>query len=169
MTKNYEDLGRQVGALVDVKQRQYGDSFGKAGQILAVLYPNGVSPDGYKDLLAIVRIIDKLFRLANGAQGNESPGKDIAGYGLLIAASAPKKPQGAAATESAVVVEEPQISWEEFRARAGMTPQKFMREWNANRIGRTVETLELCRHAATLAFQRATENYNEERRLKEMK
>ena len=79
----YEALGKAIGALVDVKNSQYGDAFHKTGKILAILYPEGVTPEQYDDMLAVVRILDKLFRIANGKQGNEDPWQDIAGYGLL--------------------------------------------------------------------------------------
>ena len=79
----YEVLGKAIGALVDVKNSQYGDAFHQTGRILAILYPEGVTPEQYDDMLAVVRILDKLFRIANGKQGNEDPWQDIAGYGLL--------------------------------------------------------------------------------------
>ena len=79
----YEALGKAIGALVDVKNSQYGDAFHQTGRILAILYPEGVAPEQYDDMLAVVRILDKLFRIANGKQGNEDPWQDIAGYGLL--------------------------------------------------------------------------------------
>lgn len=79
----YKDLGAAIGELVDEKQEQYGNSFGRAGEILQILYPGLINPEQYKDMLAVVRIIDKLFRIANGDQGSESAYQDIAGYGLL--------------------------------------------------------------------------------------
>lgn len=83
MSSIYEKLGRAIGRLVDVKQRQYGDSFNRSAEILMVLYPDGVKPSDYKNMLAVTRTIDKLFRIANGDQGNESAWSDIAGYGIL--------------------------------------------------------------------------------------
>jgi len=82
----YPELGREIGELVEKKQIAYGDSFGRSGAVLRVLYPDGVKPEQYDDMLAITRIVDKLFRVANqrGAFG-ESPGNDIVGYGLLMA------------------------------------------------------------------------------------
>lgn len=81
---DYERIGAEVGRLVAEKQAAYGDSFGKAGEILRVLYPAGISPDSYGDALAIVRVIDKLFRIATDKDAfGESPWRDIAGYGLL--------------------------------------------------------------------------------------
>ncbi len=79
----YEALGKAIGALVDRKNKQYGDAFNRGGSILEVLYPDGVKPDQYRDMLGVIRVIDKLFRVANGKQGNEDPWQDIAGYGLL--------------------------------------------------------------------------------------
>ncbi|MBN2569826.1 MAG: hypothetical protein JXB42_10400 [Deltaproteobacteria bacterium] len=80
----YEKLGLTIGKLVTEKQDAYGDAFGKSGKVLEILYPNGVQPKQYRDMLTIVRIIDKLFRIANRKDYNgESPYMDIAGYSLL--------------------------------------------------------------------------------------
>ena len=87
MAINYEELGRRVGALVSEKQKAYGDSFGRSGAIMRVLYPNGISVEEFDDALAVIRIIDKLFRIATDRDAlGESPFQDIAGYGLLGAA-----------------------------------------------------------------------------------
>jgi len=90
-------IGREIGELVEVKNRQYGDAFSQSCRVLSVLFPDGVRPDQYRALLAITRVIDKLFRLATGKDHNaghapcpacnrpfESPGMDLAGYGILI-------------------------------------------------------------------------------------
>jgi hypothetical protein len=79
----YEVMGQTIGRLVDRKQKEYGDSWGKAADILRVLYPDGVKPEDYHYLLGIVRVIDKLARIANGNQGEENAWADIAGYGIL--------------------------------------------------------------------------------------
>lgn len=79
----FEEKGRQIGALVDIKNQQYGDSTNKTGQILAILYPDGVKPEQYHDMMLITRILDKLNRIANGNQGGENAFQDLAGYGLL--------------------------------------------------------------------------------------
>ena len=80
----YRDIAVKIGELVDTKQKAYGDSFGKSGSILRVLYPNGISPEQYDDALAIVRIIDKLFRIATDKYAlDENPFEDIAGYSIL--------------------------------------------------------------------------------------
>lgn len=80
----YADIGYAIGCLVDKKQAQYGDSFGRSGLVLRILYPDGIRPDQYDGLLAVTRIVDKLFRIATGHPGDaENPFEDIAGYGIL--------------------------------------------------------------------------------------
>jgi hypothetical protein len=82
--KSLEEIAREVALLVEDKQAQYGDAFGKSEQILKVLYPNGVKPEDYQNLLTITRIVDKLFRLAtNNGNDREDPWRDICGYSLL--------------------------------------------------------------------------------------
>jgi len=86
-SKKYENLGTEIGALVDKKNATYGSSFDKSGKILDVLYPHGVDVGNYDDFLAVTRIIDKLFRIATDKDSfNEDPWLDIAGYALLGAA-----------------------------------------------------------------------------------
>jgi len=80
----YEELGQEVGKLVEMKQQAYGNSFGKAGAVMSLLYPEGVSLDQMQDALCMVRIIDKMFRIATHKDAfGESPYRDIAGYALL--------------------------------------------------------------------------------------
>ena len=84
MTNKFRQLGEEVGKLVGEKQLAYGDSFGKSGECLRQMYPKGIAPDQYDDLLTIVRVLDKLFRIANNPSAfEENPYKDIVGYGLL--------------------------------------------------------------------------------------
>lgn len=85
----YEQLGQQVGQLVDEKNAAYGSSFAESHKILSVLYPNGISPEQYTDALAIIRVIDKLFRIATSKDAfGETPWADIAGYAILGIANA---------------------------------------------------------------------------------
>ena len=83
----YEQLGEDLGKLVAEKNAAYGSSFAESHKILSVLYPNGIQPEQYTDALAIIRVIDKLFRIATARDAfGESPWRDIAGYGILGAA-----------------------------------------------------------------------------------
>ncbi|KYG28159.1 hypothetical protein [Alkalihalobacillus trypoxylicola] len=80
----YETIAKKIGQLVDKKNEQYGDAFLKVGEFLKILYPNGVQPHQYQDMLVMARIFDKQMRVANGNQGDENAFTDIAGYGILM-------------------------------------------------------------------------------------
>lgn len=82
---DYERVALEIAKLVTDKQLKYGDSFGQSYRIFEVLYPNGVSLSQMKDFLVIVRIVDKLFRISRGDQGDESAWDDINGYSNLAA------------------------------------------------------------------------------------
>jgi len=80
----YEEIGATIGKLVDEKNAAYGDSFNKCGDFLKILYPEGIAPDKYQDMLGVVRVFDKLMRIATDKDAlGESPWRDIAGYGIL--------------------------------------------------------------------------------------
>ena len=81
---NFEKIAAEIGSLVQEKNEAYGDSFGQSSRILEVLYPDGIRPEQFRDALAITRVIDKLFRLANKKDAfGESPWRDICGYAVL--------------------------------------------------------------------------------------
>lgn len=85
---SFRELAERLGALVQDKNIAYGDSASSAAKILAILYPGGVPVDQYADMLLVVRVLDKLSRIAHDRDAfNEDPWQDIAGYGLLGVAS----------------------------------------------------------------------------------
>ena len=79
----YHEIAGSIASLVQSKQEQYGDAFGKMGDILRTLYPDGIKPDQYDDLAFMVRVQDKLCRIATGNKDIESPSRDMIGYCLL--------------------------------------------------------------------------------------
>lgn len=80
----FEEIGRSIGALVAEKNAAYGDSFARSGEILRILYPNGIQPEQYTDALGMIRLIDKMFRIATRKSAfGESPWTDATGYGIL--------------------------------------------------------------------------------------
>ena len=80
----YEQLGTDIGRLVAEKQKAYGDSFNRSGAVMRSLYPEGIPLEKLDDALAVVRVVDKLFRIATDRDAlGESPWRDIAGYALL--------------------------------------------------------------------------------------
>lgn len=82
-------LGSEISCILQRKNIQYGDSFEKTPEILKILYPKGVQPDQYENLLFLVRILDKVNRIAAAGQKGqhiqdvEDPLVDIAGYAIL--------------------------------------------------------------------------------------
>ncbi|RWR06725.1 hypothetical protein QNH23_06345 [Siminovitchia fortis] len=88
----YENIGKEIGKLVDEKNVAYGDAFNKSGDFLEILYPNGIQPHQYDDMLAIIRVFDKLMRISTQKEAfKENPWEDIAGYGILRSMSNGKK------------------------------------------------------------------------------
>ena len=84
LMKPYTTLATTIGRLVEEKNHAYGNSFQRSQEILKILYPDGITPHQYHDMLGITRVIDKLFRIANRKEAfGENPWEDIAGYGLL--------------------------------------------------------------------------------------
>lgn len=80
----YAEIAGELADLVESKQKAYGDSFGRSGAVMRALYPMGIAPEQLDDALTIVRVVDKLFRIATDRDAlGESPWKDIVGYGLL--------------------------------------------------------------------------------------
>lgn len=84
MSKDFVQIGNEIGKLVQEKNQAYGDSYAKSGDFLRLLYPDGIKPEQYDDMLGNVRVFDKQMRIATrkGAFG-ENPWGDIAGYGIL--------------------------------------------------------------------------------------
>jgi hypothetical protein len=81
----FKKIGSDIGNLVEEKNASYGDSFNKSGDILRILFPNGIAVEKYREVLVITRIIDKLFRLStNPNYNNENCWQDIAGYAILM-------------------------------------------------------------------------------------
>lgn len=80
----FKEIGTKIGALVDEKNSAYGNSFAVSGEFLKLLYPNGITPEQYTDALLVVRMFDKMMRIANKKDAfGESPYGDLAGYSIL--------------------------------------------------------------------------------------
>ena len=80
----FQEIGTAVGKLVQEKNEAYGDAFLRVGEVLRILYPEGISLDQYDDMLAITRVLDKLFRIATDKDAfGETPWQDICGYAIL--------------------------------------------------------------------------------------
>jgi len=80
----FRTRANQVARLVAQKNRAYGNSFAKTSAFLKLCYPNGIETKQYDDMLTIVRIFDKIMRIATAKEAlGENPWQDINGYSLL--------------------------------------------------------------------------------------
>lgn len=83
-TGKFQDMGTKLGQLVEEKQVAYGDSITTCVDAFKILFPDGIPPERYDDALIMVRVWDKLMRIATAKKAfGESPWKDIVGYGIL--------------------------------------------------------------------------------------
>ena len=84
MQDKFKKITDDLAAILSIKDEAYGNAFDKTTQILSLLYPNGIRVEQYKDLHVIIRMLDKISRIArdNDPLG-ESPYMDIAGYSIL--------------------------------------------------------------------------------------
>lgn len=78
-------LAGEVGEIVAAKNAAYGDSVRRSAIITQTLYPNGIAFDNIPAALLIVRMLDKMSRIANDPTfGGEDPPCDLGGYSLLL-------------------------------------------------------------------------------------
>ena len=83
-TNNYKKISQEIAELVTEKNKAYGDSFAECEKFIELLYPIGIPVDKYKDALTLIRIWDKIKRIATDKDAlGESPYSDIVGYCLL--------------------------------------------------------------------------------------
>lgn len=88
----YQKIASELGKLLVEKDKAYGRAWLKSSEFLKLIFPNGINPDQYVDMLLIVRIFDKMSRIASSKNAfGENPFKDIAGYGILGASRSEKK------------------------------------------------------------------------------
>lgn len=78
------DIAQEVGELCEAKNRAYGSSFETSAEFLKLLFPDGIRPEQYLNVLLLARIYDKLGRIATDTNAfDEDPFKDLVGYGIL--------------------------------------------------------------------------------------
>ena len=79
------ELVQKTGEVVVQKNAAYGDSVRRSGQVMQILYPHGITVDQIPSALLLVRVLDKISRIANDPGfGGEDPALDITGYGILL-------------------------------------------------------------------------------------
>jgi len=79
------DIACDVVKVVEEKNREYGSAFQKVGEILSILFPNGIPTNKYHDAAILIRVLDKVCRIANTNDKGvkKDAWLDICGYALL--------------------------------------------------------------------------------------
>jgi len=85
MVLDLESISRDVVSIVKEKNREYGSAFQKVSHILSILFPNGIPTNKYHDVAILIRVLDKICRIAsaNDKDVKKDAWLDITGYGLL--------------------------------------------------------------------------------------
>lgn len=88
MTKSFHEIAVLQADLLEKKDRAYGSSFNKTADHLKILFPDGIVDDQYQHLMFIIRVLDKLTRIANSSllppeEGCLDAYLDINGYSIL--------------------------------------------------------------------------------------
>jgi len=80
----FYDIASELAEMLTNKNRKYGDSYARMAHVLPIFYPDGVPGNHLLDAVFILRIIDKLMRIASAqSDDEEDPVADIAGYAIL--------------------------------------------------------------------------------------
>ena len=80
-----EQIAGIIGRTVHEKGKAYGDPYLiSSTSIMKILYPLGIDSGQLSDALVILRMVDKLCRIALGdpLSDKEDPWQDITGYGI---------------------------------------------------------------------------------------
>ena len=84
IARRLADKGVVLGELVRSKNLAYGNSVDTSARAFELLFPDGIPKDKFVQALLLVRIWDKMMRIATQEEAfEESPFDDIAGYGIL--------------------------------------------------------------------------------------
>ncbi|MEM0201431.1 MAG: hypothetical protein QXD23_03425 [Candidatus Micrarchaeaceae archaeon] len=81
---SYKEITDNIAQLLDQKEQYYGPTYKEIGDVYAQLFKSVKSIDAH-DLLAVVRMLDKIFRIVHSTDGSTKldAWNDIAGYAIL--------------------------------------------------------------------------------------
>ena len=85
MVLDLESISCDVVSIVKEKNKEYGSAFQKVSEILTILFPNGIPTNKYHDVAILIRVLDKVCRIAsaNDKDVKKDAWLDLTGYGLL--------------------------------------------------------------------------------------
>ncbi len=124
-TPSLTELSNELGVMLEEKNQKYGDAFDRTSDLFKIFYPNGIKQDQYDDALLLVRIFDKMMRIASGNANafNEDAYKDIAGYAMLGLKKGMKRLEAKRASEKEKLITKPKSGLvEEIDLKLGYDP-----------------------------------------------
>lgn len=104
-------LGEAISEFVAEKNEAYGDSIATSVEIMTTLFPDGIPPDKYEDVLLVIRVLDKISRIARGDKSafSETPWVDISGYAMRGALKDGWSKDGTGQTKESMVEDQDHI------------------------------------------------------------
>lgn len=83
------EAGEKQTLLVAEKNSAYGSAFEQITKLLEQLFPNGIPVHKYGDVSILIRMLDKVCRIANEQENfnNEDAWDDIMGYAMIAKVS----------------------------------------------------------------------------------
>lgn len=78
---DWENELKSLAEFIQTKDAEYGQTYDKAGKILEILLPDGISPDKYNTISIYWRLIEKIARGLN-TNDDIDIWRDIVGLGL---------------------------------------------------------------------------------------
>jgi len=87
MTKSkFKEIADKIGSMVEEKNVQYGDSYANTQKFLDILYPESIPVEKFSDIVCIIRIFDKLKKVAAQVESDEeNPYADLIGITIRMA------------------------------------------------------------------------------------
>lgn len=78
---NFKEKALEVAEMLERKSEEYDAPYDSDNDFLKIMYPNGVAPDKYADMVLCLRLYDTLKKLTKS--GDTKYIEYIAGYGIL--------------------------------------------------------------------------------------
>lgn len=82
-------MGEELVLKVSKKNADYGSAFEQINKMLLILFPDGIPPSKFRDATILIRMLDKVCRIANNNPKffPEDSWDDIGGYALVAKVS----------------------------------------------------------------------------------
>lgn len=81
----FEKIGQELGAFVDEKNKAYGSAFQQSATFLELLFPKGIPPEQFQNMILFIRMFDKLKRITTHRDAfGEDPEMDLLGLVLRM-------------------------------------------------------------------------------------